>query len=323
MRNESRVVVACDFITMSLVISAEEIIGLTGGRLAQGMMPEGSARISFDSRRPTEGTWFMAIRGRHFDGHDFIGDAYSGGALGCIVEERTNYPIAETSFPLIAVGDTMHALKDLARGWREQLPTSFVFVSSGDREESSRVASLLEETLSKQATTRLIDLTTQTELEALISVVELDPSIEIAILNLVPNELEFVSLIAEATSPKLFILMGEPFSYLRLTSTGKEIDSSVAAVMAAMQAGSGEVITYGEGSYAIACRLKPAGMEMNSFERTVGIATEELEFAEAGSLSSHDDGVLSFDPIDLEPAELGPMDDWILSSCKKALRLKG
>ncbi|MBX9695944.1 MAG: hypothetical protein K2Z81_26395, partial [Cyanobacteria bacterium] len=303
--------------TMPIVVSAEESIDLTGGRLAQGMMPDGSAKISFDSRRLTDGSWFMALRGRNFDGHDFIGDAYSAGAIGCIVEERTNYPIAETSFPLIAVGDSMYALKDLAKSWCQRLSVSVVLVSSGDRGQSSRMASMLNDLLSPRRSARLIDLAEVSEPEALIRIMELEPTTDIAVVNLVPNELEFISLIAEATSPELFVLLGEPFAYLRLTSSGQEIERSMAAVMAAMHDGKGEIITCGEGSYSIACRLKLEGMEIRSYERNIGMSTDDLRLQD----EPDDEDLLCFAPVETEQAKLDGVEKWILNECKRVLKL--
>ncbi|HEY9868434.1 MAG TPA: UDP-N-acetylmuramoyl-tripeptide--D-alanyl-D-alanine ligase [Candidatus Obscuribacterales bacterium] len=106
---------------MAAEFSAEEIIDFTRGRLAQGMMPGAAGAISTDTRSLEEGQWYLALSGERFDGHDFIGDAFARGALGCIVEERGSYPVASTSFPLIAVTDTLQAYHDLARNWRKRI----------------------------------------------------------------------------------------------------------------------------------------------------------------------------------------------------------
>jgi UDP-N-acetylmuramoyl-tripeptide--D-alanyl-D-alanine ligase len=96
------------------IFTAEEIIEITQGRLASGLMPDEAGSICTDTRVIEEGQWFLALCGETFDGHDFLGDAFAGGALGCIVQERANYPIAGTSFPLIAVDDTAIALTQLS-----------------------------------------------------------------------------------------------------------------------------------------------------------------------------------------------------------------
>src|SRR5262245_1829145 len=100
---------------MPSFLSADDIIEIAGGRLAQGMVPEESGPLAVDTRENLEGAWFVALTGEKYDGHDFLGEAFNGGAIGCIVEERHNYPLPSTNFPLIAVADTLVALRDLAR----------------------------------------------------------------------------------------------------------------------------------------------------------------------------------------------------------------
>lgn len=79
------------------------------------MYVEAEGTICTDSRRIREGEWFLAICGKDFDGHDFLGDVYSAGALGAIVEERLQYSLGNKTFPLLAVDDTFYALAILAR----------------------------------------------------------------------------------------------------------------------------------------------------------------------------------------------------------------
>ncbi len=83
----------------------------TSGRLAKG--------YSIDSRRVKPEELFFAIRGKRFDGHEFVPDALEIGAAGAVVERR----FWENSSPeiresLIPVADTTEALQRLARGVR-------------------------------------------------------------------------------------------------------------------------------------------------------------------------------------------------------------
>lgn len=83
--------------------------------MAHGMYVDDEGGICTDSRLMREGNWFIAICGKDFDGHDFLGDVYAAGACGAIVEERLQYSIGNKTFPLLAVDNTFHALAILAR----------------------------------------------------------------------------------------------------------------------------------------------------------------------------------------------------------------
>lgn len=66
--------------------------------------------LAFDSREVCVNTLFFALPGKHHDGHDFIRDAASRGACGCVVEKPTD----AVSLPLIQVSDCHQALSLIA-----------------------------------------------------------------------------------------------------------------------------------------------------------------------------------------------------------------
>jgi UDP-N-acetylmuramoyl-tripeptide--D-alanyl-D-alanine ligase len=106
---------------MSAQFTGEEILEIAGGRLAAGMMEDAAAGVCTDTRQLKEGDWYLALVGEKFDGHDFLGDAFSAGAAGAIVEERTAYALGNQQFPLFAVEDTLEAYHALARNWRKRI----------------------------------------------------------------------------------------------------------------------------------------------------------------------------------------------------------
>jgi len=69
-----------------------------------------------DSRRIQPGELFVALRGQKHDGHDFLGEAFSRGAVGALVSRDPG-----VGHNLILVSDVKKALWDLARWRRESL----------------------------------------------------------------------------------------------------------------------------------------------------------------------------------------------------------
>ncbi|HID31974.1 MAG TPA: UDP-N-acetylmuramoyl-tripeptide--D-alanyl-D-alanine ligase, partial [bacterium (Candidatus Stahlbacteria)] len=80
----------------------KELIRVTGGRVIGSSEPVVTG-ISIDSRRIESGNLFIAIRGEHFDGHDFVGEALRSGRAA-MVEYDTGHR------PIIIVEDTIRAL---------------------------------------------------------------------------------------------------------------------------------------------------------------------------------------------------------------------
>jgi UDP-N-acetylmuramoyl-tripeptide--D-alanyl-D-alanine ligase len=81
-----------------------------GDAMAQG--------YSIDSRTVQPGELFFAVKGEHLDGHDFVEQALSRGAIGAVVRKDQ---LARYSNPagLLAVDDTLAALQTLATAVRK------------------------------------------------------------------------------------------------------------------------------------------------------------------------------------------------------------
>ena len=90
-----------------------EVALWTRGRLfgADAMI----AAVATDSRRVGPGALFVALRGEHADGHDFVAAAGARGASGALVARRV-----ETVLPQVLVDDVLLALGDLASAVRAQ-----------------------------------------------------------------------------------------------------------------------------------------------------------------------------------------------------------
>jgi len=111
-------------------------------KLVEGHVSDGDQRFhgaSIDSRTVGRGELFVAIRGEHFDGHDFLAQAAERGAAAALVEE----PVPE--MPCVAVADTRVALGALASGWRAGMKATVVGItgSNGKTTVKEMIAAIL------------------------------------------------------------------------------------------------------------------------------------------------------------------------------------
>jgi len=97
-------------------------------------------RVIHDTRRLAAEDLFVAIRGEHVDGHDFLPQAQRVGAAGALVQRRVDSPL-----PQVLVADTRKALGAFAGYWRRrfQLPVVGVTGSSGKTTVKEMIASIL------------------------------------------------------------------------------------------------------------------------------------------------------------------------------------
>ena len=100
-------------------LTAGKIESAVNGTLARGSRDAVFSGVSIDSRTVASGEIFFAIRGPRMDGHKFIADVPSRGALGAItVEDYVPSGELPEKFVIIRVKDTHEALKALARSER-------------------------------------------------------------------------------------------------------------------------------------------------------------------------------------------------------------
>jgi UDP-N-acetylmuramoyl-tripeptide--D-alanyl-D-alanine ligase len=125
-------------------------VNATGGRLLQGDPKTSFSGLSTDTRTIKRGEIFLALKGEHFDGHAFVHEAVKKGAAGAIVQNGDlSQAVTETpmSVPLIAVSETLRALGDTARYWRDRFSIPLIGITGSNGKTSTKelIAFFLEE----------------------------------------------------------------------------------------------------------------------------------------------------------------------------------
>ncbi len=130
------------------MLTIEEIIKATGGKILHGSYALPVSGISIDSRTIKDGELFVAIKGDVFDGHNFIDEAVKKGACGVIVQE--GHPVSGSMFQnglVISVHDTLPALQEIARYHRSKftLPVIGITGSNGKTTTKEMLWSILSQ----------------------------------------------------------------------------------------------------------------------------------------------------------------------------------
>jgi UDP-N-acetylmuramoyl-tripeptide--D-alanyl-D-alanine ligase len=104
--------------------------------------------VSIDTRALKPGQLYVAIKGRNFDGNEFVAQAEQAGAIAALVREGVTATI-----PHIVVEDTRLALAELAGAWRKKLAVSAVGItgSNGKTTVKEMVAAILGAADSRQS----------------------------------------------------------------------------------------------------------------------------------------------------------------------------
>jgi UDP-N-acetylmuramoyl-L-alanyl-D-glutamate--2,6-diaminopimelate ligase len=84
------------------ILNGIDVVSLTG---EQNPVISG---IEFDSRKVTDGSLFIAVKGYNSDGHDFIGDAVKAGASAILCEKLPE--VQDTGICWVITPDSAKAL---------------------------------------------------------------------------------------------------------------------------------------------------------------------------------------------------------------------
>ncbi len=110
--------------------------------------------VCTDTRKIMAGQLYVALKGPHFDGHDFVADAISKGAVAVVVSHDMSNKLSSKlpldparNIPQIVVADTQQALGLLASGWRDNfaIPVIAVTGSNGKTTVKEMLAAILSQ----------------------------------------------------------------------------------------------------------------------------------------------------------------------------------
>lgn len=119
--------------TMNFKIS--DIVKATGGKLACGSASTICVGLNIDSRKAAKGELFVAIKGAHFDGHEFLEEVKKLGVNAALVESGKNYP---KDIATVEVPDTQKALGDIAAWWRSKFNIPRVAITGSNGKSTTK-----------------------------------------------------------------------------------------------------------------------------------------------------------------------------------------
>ena len=181
---------------------ARAVAEITGGRVVTQFGLRAASGVTTDSRRVTPGAAFVALRGSHHDGHDYVHAAVRAGAVLLVVETGRE-PAGIDAVDIVSVPDTLAAWGALGkanlRRWRasnSQACLVAITGSAGKTTTKELCAALLRGVGSCHATAG--NLNNRIGLPAVALAVE--PSTRFVVLEMgmsIPGEISALSDIAE------------------------------------------------------------------------------------------------------------------------------
>ncbi len=179
-------------------ISVNKAAEVCGGRLNVPSDTE-LCGVCIDSRRVCCGSMFVALKGEHADGHDYIAKAFELGAACCLAERVPN----GVTQPVIVVDDAASAMKKLAAYYRGlfDIPVIGVAGSVGKTTAKEMIASVLEQKYKVLKTEKNFN----NELGVPLTLFRLEPWHEVAVVEMGISDFGEMSRLAEMVKPTMAV----------------------------------------------------------------------------------------------------------------------
>ncbi len=120
---------------MERIMTVKQIAAACGGRIENCDGNTVVSDVVTDSRKISENSVFVALRGERFDGHTFVGAALESGASVCIVDSAF---VNLSGCAVLVVEDTYKALRDVATYYRSRFSIPSVAITGSVGKTSTK-----------------------------------------------------------------------------------------------------------------------------------------------------------------------------------------
>lgn len=216
-----------------------EILAACGGQYfgEPALLRQAATDIVIDSRNAKAGSLYVPYIGERLDGHDFIAAARENGAALVISSRVLDAP------PYILVPDTLRALHDIARCYRNKftIPVVGLTGSAGKTSTKDMVAAALSARFCVMKTQGNLN----NETGAPLTIFTLNESHEVAVVEMGTNHFEEINRIASFVQPDFCLFTNIGLAHIENFGTREGIFRGKTEMLAHMRPG-GRIIANGD-----------------------------------------------------------------------------
>ncbi len=119
-------------------INIDDLFNLSGAVIYNPDSFEPSTSVSTDTRSITNGSIFIALKGKKFDGHNFIRVAVEKGAVAVIINKNKLKNFDDIDCTMVTVKDTTIAYGQLAAEWRKKLKSKVIAITGSNGKTTTK-----------------------------------------------------------------------------------------------------------------------------------------------------------------------------------------
>ena len=223
-----------------LSLKLKEIVEAVDGKIMQGNPEHVVNNLTIDSRRVKPGDLFFAIVGENNDGHNFIPEAVDNGAK-VVITSRSIKPYSGVA--IVLVRDTTLALQDLALIVRERIKDLKVIGITGSAGKTT-TKDIMASIISQEKKALKSKGNFNNEYGLPLSILDLEGSEEVAILEMAMRHKGDISRLAEIAKPEIGVITNIGPAHLENLKTIENVASAKSELLTGLKAGGIAVLNY-------------------------------------------------------------------------------
>ncbi len=184
-----------------------------------------------DSRQITLGCLFVPLVGERFDGHHFAADCLGAGASACLWESSKGTPPG----PAVLVEDTLAALQNLAKAYREESGVKVVGITGSNGKTTTK--DLVFALLSKRYKVHKTQGNYNNHIGLPLTLLAMPEDTEIAVLEMGMSGRGEIELLSKLGEPETAIITNIGESHLLQLGSREEIARAKLEILAGMKLG--------------------------------------------------------------------------------------
>ena len=258
---------------MSVRFAVPDVVAATGGQL---VLPPGApppaviTGVTTDSRTAAPGDLFVALRGPHADGHQFVADAIARGAILTVIADA-----AAARGPALVVTDSLRALGAIAALHRRTLQTTVIGITGSVGKTT--VVALCAKVLDARYTMVRSAESWNAELGVALTLLGLEPQHQVAVIEMAMRGIGQLRELVEMARPRIGAVTNIGDTHLELLGSHENIAAAKAELLEGLPAAGVAIVNADEALTArllrdVRCRVVTFGLSPQASVRATEIA---------------------------------------------------
>ncbi len=219
---------------MLKIIASELISILPSGELISGPKDFAISSICTDTRSLKRNDFFVPLKGEHFDGHDFIGDAIKKGASGIFTERwdeeiKSKIESVSKDFVIIKVENALKALQSIAGLVRRKLDLQVIGITGSTGKTTTK--DILNSILRKKFSVVCTEKSYNNEIGVPLTILKATPNTDIVILEMGMRGKGQISELCDIALPTMGIITNIGKTHFELLNSEEAIAETKAELI--------------------------------------------------------------------------------------------